>query len=146
MVKSLLTLIFLGFLVSATSQTDGRHSSRAPNQEPTSFQKNENEIDPIVTENGTIESFGSSPVNMRHAKDCLERAEYSFEMKDYYATLVNANCIISRNVLLAEGYSYRGIAKFHLKDVSYCIDLKIGCDYGNTGACEYHTKHCKENK
>ena len=144
--KSLLTFIFLGFLVSATSQTDGRHSSRAPNQEPTSFQKNENEIDPVVTENGTIESFGSSPVNMRHAKDCLERAEYSFEMKDYYATLVNANCIISRNVLLAEGYSYRGIAKFHLKDVSYCIDLKIGCDYGNTGACEYHTKHCKENK
>ena len=117
--KSLLTLIFLGFLVSATSQTDGRHNSRAPNQEPTSFQKNENEIDPVVTENGTIESFGSSPVNMRHAKDCLERAEYSFEMKDYYATLVNANCIISRNVLLAEGYSYRGIAKFHLKDVSY---------------------------
>ncbi|MDA9715279.1 hypothetical protein N9V04_02605 [Bacteroidota bacterium] len=144
--KSLLTLIFLGFLVSATSQTDGRHSSRAPNQETTSFQKNENEIDPVVTENGTIESFGSSPVNMRHAKDCLERAEYSFEMKDYYATLVNANCIISRNVLLAEGYSYRGIAKFHLKDVSYCIDLKIGCDYGNTGACEYHNKHCKQNK
>ena len=143
--KSLLTLIFLGFLVSATSQTDGRHSSRAPNQELTSFQKNENEIDPVVTENGTIESFGSNPVNMRHAKDCLERAEYSFEMKDYYATLVNANCIISRNVLLAEGYSYRGRAKFHLKDVSYCIDLKIGCDYGNTGACEYHTKHCKEN-
>ena len=71
------------------------------------------------------------------------------ELRDqaaYYATLVNANCIISRNVLLAEGYSYRGIAKFHLKDVSYCIDLKIGCDYGNTGACEYHTKHCKENK
>ena len=96
MMKSLLTLIFLGFLVSATSQTDGRHSSRAPNQEPTSFQKNENEIDAVVTENGTIESFGSSPVNMRHAKDCLERAEYSFEMKDYYATLVNTG-IISTN-------------------------------------------------
>ena len=144
--KSVLTFIFLGFFLPTISQTDGRHSSRVPNYEPNSLQQNENEIDPVVTELNTIESFGSSPVNMRYAKDCLERAEYSFEMKDYYATLVNANCVISRNVLLAEGYSYRGIAKFHLKDASYCIDLKIGCHYGNTGACEYHAKHCKQNK
>ena len=144
--KCLLTFIFLGLFVSATTQNDARHSPRAPNPEPTLFQQNENGIDPVEIEHGTIESFGSSPVNMRYAKDCLERAEYSFEMKDYYATLVNANCIISRNVLLAEGYSYRGIAKFHLKDASYCIDLKIGCDYGNTGACEYYTKNCKQNK
>ena len=144
--KGLLTFIFFGLFVSATTQNDARHSPRVPNSEPTLFQQNENGIDPVEIEHGTIESFGSSPVNMRYAKDCLERAEYSFEMKDYYATLVNANCVISRNVLLAEGYSYRGIAKFHLKDASYCIDLKIGCDYGNTGACEYYTKHCKQNK
>ena len=144
--KGLLTFIFFGLFISATTQNDARHSPRVPNSEPTLFQQNENGIDPVETEYGTIESFGSSPVNMRYAKDCLERAEYSFEMKDYYATLVNANCVISRNVLLAEGYSYRGIAKFHLKDASYCIDLKIGCDYGNTGACEYYTKHCKQNK
>ena len=144
--KSLLTTIFLGFFVSVISQIDSRHSSRVPNSEPPLFQQNEIGVDPVETEHGTIESFGSNTVNMRYAKDCLERAEYSFEMKDYYATLVNANCIISRNVLLAEGYSYRGIAKFHLKDASCCIDLKIGCDYGNTGACEYHTKHCKQNK
>ena len=111
--KIVLTFIFLGLFVSATSQNVGRHSPRVPNPEPTLFQQNENGIDPVEMEHGTIESFGSSPVNMRYAKDCLERAEYSFEMKDYYATLVNANCIISRNVLLAEGYSYRGIAKFH---------------------------------
>ena len=144
--KGLLTFIIFGLFVSATTQNDARHSPRAPNPEPTLFQQNENGIDPVEIEHGTIESFGSSPVNMRYAKDCLERAEYSFEMKDYYATLVNANCVISWNVLLAEGYSYRGIAKFHLKDASYCIDLKIGCDYGNTGACEYYTKHCKQNK
>ena len=144
--KGLLTFIFFGLFVSATTQNDARHSPRVPNPEPTLFQQNENGIDPVEIEHGTIESFGSSPVNMRYAKDCLERAEYSFEMKDYYATLVNANCVISRNVLLAEGYSYRGIAKFHLKDASYCIDLKICCDYGNTGACEYYTKHCKQNK
>ncbi len=144
--KGLLTFIFFGLFISATTQNDARHSPRVPNSEPTLFQQNENGIDPVEIEHGTIESFGSSPVNMRYAKDCLERAEYSFEMKDYYATLVNANCVISRNVLLAEGYSYRGIAKFHLKDASYCIDLKIGCDYGNTGACEYYTKHCKQNK
>ena len=143
--KGLLTFIFFGLFFSATTQNDARHSPRVPNSEPTLFQQNENGIDPNEIEHGTIESF-SSPVNMRYAKDCLERAEYSFEMKDYYATLVNANCVISRNVLLAEGYSYRGIAKFHLKDASYCIDLKIGCDYGNTGACEYYTKHCKQNK
>ena len=144
--RGLLTFIFFGLFISATTQNDARHSPRVPNSEPTLFQQNENGIDPVEIEHGTIESFGSSPVNMRYAKDCLERAEYSFEMKDYYATLVNANCVISRNVLLAEGYSYRGIAKFHLKDASYCIDLKIGCDYGNTGACEYYTKHCKQNK
>lgn len=144
--KGLLIFIFFGLFVSATTQNDARHSPRVLNPEPTLFQQNENGIDPVEIEHGTIESFGSSPVNMRYAKDCLERAEYSFEMKDYYATLVNANCVISRNVLLAEGYSYRGIAKFHLKDASYCIDLKIGCDYGNTGACEYYTKHCKQNK
>ena len=144
--KGLLTFIFFGLFISATTQNDARHSPRVPNPEPTLFQQIENGIDPVEAEHGTIESFGSSPVNMRYAKDCLERAEYSFEMKDYYATLVNANCVISRNVLLAEGYSYRGIAKFHLKDASYCIDLKIGCDYGNTGACEYYTKHCKQNK
>ncbi len=144
--KGLLTFIFFGLFVSATTQNDARHGPRVPNPEPTLFQQNENGIDPVEIEHGTIESFGSSPVNMQYAKDCLERAEYSFEMKEYYATLVNANCVISRNVLLAEGYSYRGIAKFHLKDASYCIDLKIGCHYGNTGACEYHAKHCKQNK
>ena len=46
-------------------------------------------------------------------------------MNDYYATLVNANCLISRNVLLAEGYSYRGIAKYHLKDASFVLILKL---------------------
>ena len=141
-----MTLIFLGLFMSVMSQNDGRQakgSSRETlNPEPNLFQQNESEIGSEATEQGSMQTLGFRPANIRHANNCLERAEYSLEMNDYYATLVNANCLISRNVLLAEGYSYRGIAKYHLKDASFCIDLKIGCDYGNTGACEYYKNYC----
>ena len=58
--KSLLTTIFLGFFVSVISQIDSRHSSRVPNSEPPLFQQNEIGVDPVETEHGTIESFGSN--------------------------------------------------------------------------------------